>query len=280
MAGRFLLVFQRHIHLHRRVIPAQLPSHEAPLVVLHGLFGSSSNFNTLSRSLNATRSVVLADLRNHGASPWDDDASAEAMAEDIVELLDSLGAERAVLCGHSLGGKVVMAAALAHPERVEQLIVADIAPIEYSMAHEGWRANLTIMEAMGALPEAVLGTRGDADAALRDAGVAEAGIRAFLLQNLVPEERRFRLNLHGLIAAAKAGVLAGWPALLPPAPATLPARLIAGRRSPYCTAAGAREAFDRLFPGAEPQTAWLEAGHWVHAEKPADFSRLVGQPFA
>ena len=62
MAGRFLLVFQRHIHLHRRVIPAQLPSHEAPLVVLHGLFGSSSNFNTLSRSLNATRSVVLADL--------------------------------------------------------------------------------------------------------------------------------------------------------------------------------------------------------------------------
>jgi pimeloyl-ACP methyl ester carboxylesterase len=134
------------------------------------------------------------------------------MAEDIVELLDSLGAERAVLCGHSLGGKVVMAAALAHPARVEQLIVADIAPIEYSKAHEGWRANLTIMEAMGALPEAVLGTRGDADAALREAGVAEAGIRAFLLQSLVPEERRFRLNLHGLIAAARTGVLAGWPA--------------------------------------------------------------------
>ena len=259
------------------MIPAQHPSLDAaPLVVLHGLFGSSSNFNTLSRKLNATRSVVLADLRNHGASPWDDDASAEAMAEDIVELLDSLGAERAVLCGHSLGGKVVMAAALAHPARVEQLIVADIAPIEYSMAHEGWRANLTIMEAMGALPEAVLGTRGDADAALREAGVAEAGIRAFLLQSLVPEERRFRLNLHGLIAAARTGVLAGWPAHLPPAPATLPARLIAGRRSPYCTAAGAREAFDRLFPGAEPQTAWLEAGHWVHAEKPDEFARLVG----
>ena len=77
-----------------------------PLVLLHGLFGSSTNFSSVARKLNESRAVLLPDLRNHGASPWSDDCSFESMADDIIRVLDSEDADRAILCGHSLGGKV------------------------------------------------------------------------------------------------------------------------------------------------------------------------------
>jgi hypothetical protein len=99
------------LHLHHRVVAASKapPANTAPpppLVLLHGLFGSSSNFGSLAKRLASTRQVLVPDLRNHGASPWHEDCSIEAMAQDVLRLLDAAGAERGVLCGHSLGGKV------------------------------------------------------------------------------------------------------------------------------------------------------------------------------
>ena len=79
-----------------------------PLVLLHGLFGSSSNFGTIARKCASILGVpvILPDLRNHGTSPWSDDMSFDSMAADLLAVLDAEGCERAVLCGHSLGGKV------------------------------------------------------------------------------------------------------------------------------------------------------------------------------
>jgi esterase len=218
--------------------------------------------------------VILADLRNHGASPWSDDCSLEAMASDVLRLLDEVGASQGVLCGHSLGGKVAMTAALLAPERVSRLLIADIAPVVYDHSHESWRANLFIMDAMAAIPEAALGSRSDADAALA-ASVDDEGVRGFLLQNLMTDERRWRLNLHALRDAAHRGTYSGFPKDLPPAPASLPVRVVAGLRSNYCNAPEHRHAIERLFPGAEDKSATLDAGHWIHAEKPREFAALV-----
>ena len=217
--------------------------------------------------------VVLVDLRNHGISPHDDDCGVEAMADDLIDTLDDLSLDRATLCGHSLGGKVAMAAALRAPERVARLIVADIAPVTYDAAMPSWRMNLSIMDAMAALPPSVLGSRATADKALA-ASVGDAGVRAFLLQNLIPDESRWRLNLTALRSAANNGDLAGFPSL-PPASAALPVRVIAGARSDYCTTPAQRAAIEHHFPGAEAETVFLEAGHWVHAEKPLEFAASV-----
>ena len=278
-SGRGLIAngSRRFLHLNHRIIAAgpEASADSPPLVLMHGLFGSLSNFGTLARRLSAQRKVVLADLRNHGASPWSDDASFESMADDIIELLDNLNIPSAVLCGHSLGGKVAMTAALQQPDRLAALIVADIAPVEYTTANPGWQSTLAILEVMASLPAASLGSRAEADAAL-SADVSEAGVRAFLLQNLLPEENRWRLNHIGLLKAARSGEFSRFPAL-PPAPLSMAARFIAGRRSSYCVEPEHREAMEAYFPGAEAEICWLDAGHWVHAEKPDDFAILVDE---
>jgi pimeloyl-ACP methyl ester carboxylesterase len=102
-----------------------------PLLILHGLFGSGMNWRRIARDLGAQRRVLSVDLRNHGASPWAGTMSYEDMAGDVAALIDRLGLERPAVLGHSMGGKVAMTLALTDPGRVERLIVADIAPVNY-----------------------------------------------------------------------------------------------------------------------------------------------------
>ena len=90
-----------------------------PLLVLHGLFGSSSNWRGVARQLAATHTVHSVDLRNHGASPWADSMDYADMADDVLQLMDRLGLQTAAVMGHSMGGKTAMALALRHPKRVE-----------------------------------------------------------------------------------------------------------------------------------------------------------------
>jgi pimeloyl-ACP methyl ester carboxylesterase len=103
-----------------------------PLVVLHGLFGSSGNWRGIARDLAATHSVHCVDLRNHGASPWADSMGYIEMADDVLQLIRKLRVERPVVMGHSMGGKTAMAMALRQPASVSRLIVVDIAPVTYA----------------------------------------------------------------------------------------------------------------------------------------------------
>jgi len=100
-----------------------------PLLVLHGLFGSSSNWRGVARQLAETHTVYSVDLRNHGASPWADSMAYPEMADDVLQLMDRLGLKQAAVLGHSMGGKTGMALALRHPQRVRRLFVVDIAPV-------------------------------------------------------------------------------------------------------------------------------------------------------
>lgn len=230
-----------------------------PVLLLHGLFGGARNWGTIQRRLAARHRVLAMDLRNHGDSPRAEGMAPGRMAADVAETLQARGVGRADVIGHSLGGKVAMALALRHPDRVRRLVVADIAPVRYPPRLRGYVA------ALRALPLRAGMTRREADAALAEA-VPEPQIRAFLLQSLdlAADPPRWRLGLPEIHAAmpeiedfAESGCFEG------------PVLVLAGGRSDHVRPEH-REAFLRLFPAARFATL-EEAGHWLHAERPDEF---------
>lgn len=240
--------------------------HGAPVVLLHGLFGAGQNFGAIQKKLAASdgRRVLALDLRNHGASPHASAMGYPEMAEDVAETLEALAALPAAVVGHSMGGKVAMALALARPEAVSRLVVADIAPVRYPPAFRPYA------EAMRALPLRPGLTRREADAALAEA-VAEPGVRAFLLQNLRldTDPPRWRIALEE-IAAALPGI-EDWPG--PSGRYDGPTLFVSGERSRYILPEH-HPAIRSLFPEARFATV-PGAGHWVHAENPAGFLEAI-----
>ena len=149
-----------------------------PLVILHGLLGSSRNWQTAGRDLTERFHVSALDLRNHGSSPHADEMTYEAMAGDVVAWMDAQGLARVTLLGHSMGGKVAMLLACRHPERVTRLIVVDIAPKDYFWA--GHRAEFA---AMNELDLASLQSRAEAELRF-EARVDDWAMRKFIATNL------------------------------------------------------------------------------------------------
>ncbi len=237
------------------------PETAPPLLIAHGLFGSGRNFGAIAKRLAAGLRVLAVDMRNHGASPWDDDCSYPAMAGDLARAIETRLGGRAVVLGHSMGGKAAMALALAEPARVAALAVADIAPVAYAHSHR------SLIAAMEGLDLSGLSRRGEADPRLAEAA-PEPALRAFLLQNLVFEGGRARWRIN--LAALRAGMadLLGFPEF-GEARYEGPALFLHGGASDYVDEA-ARPEILRRFPAAEIR-AIAGAGHWLHAEKPDAF---------
>lgn len=242
------------------------------VVFLHGLFGRGKNWAGIARTLaEHEHTSVLFDLPNHGRSHWTETFDYEAMADEVAaELRLRLGSAAAVtLVGHSMGGKVAMLIALQHPDLVKRLVVVDIAPdISYQV-----RTSVPLVKAMHDLDLATLQRRSDADAEL-SGEVDDPAVRQFLLQNLkhvrTPENRNgwaWELNL-GLLGGHLDEV-ADWPdvgEVSYPGPVLW----VAGAESPYIRP----EHHDRmhgLFPAVRLVTI-PGAGHWVHADAPAELS--------
>lgn len=239
-----------------------------PLLLLHGLFGAGQNWGGIRRALAPRHRVLTPDLRNHGASPRAAAMDYATMASDIAETMDTAGVPRAAVLGHSMGGKVAMAFALAYPGRVDRLVVADIAPVRYRPALRGYVAAMQALSLRAGL------TRRDADAHLA-ATIPEPGIRAFLLQSLrfEADPPAWRLGLAELAAAMPeiedfappAGAMYGGPVLV-----------MAGETSGYVRPEH-HAAFRALFPRVAFTTI-PKAGHWVHAENPQGFLAAL-EPF-
>lgn len=171
-----------------------------PLVILHGLLGSSRNWQTAGRDLAAHFHVCALDLRNHGESFHARETSYAIMADDVAAWLDANGCARAFVIGHSMGGKVAMRLACARPERVAKLLVVDIAPRAYPRSHQREFA------AMHALDLAAVRTRQDAEKQLEPL-VPDWPMRQFLLGNLErrPDGRfRWTIDLPALTEALPA----------------------------------------------------------------------------
>ena len=239
----------------------------APLLIAHGLFGSARNWASLAKRFAAERAVAAVDLRNHGASPWDDRMDYPAMAEDLLAASSAAFGRPAVLLGHSMGGKAAMTAALTAPGEVAGLIVADIAPVAYPGHDHG-----AYVEAMRTADLSVATKRSEIDPQLAEA-IPEPALRAFILANLVFEHTadgrraRWRVNLEAVGAGMRRVI--GWPEELEGKRYSGPSLFFHGGASDYVGPEG-RARIGTLFPAAEIK-ALDGAGHWMHAEQPDAF---------
>jgi esterase len=236
-----------------------------PVLILHGLLGSARNWATIAKHLAGAYRVLAVDLRNHGRSPWADEMGYEAMAEDLAALIAGLGLASPAVVGHSMGGKVAMQLALAHGDAVARLVVVDIAPVRYE------RSFASYVEAMQQVDLKAVARRSDVDESLGRA-VPDAGVRAFLVQNLVSSDGGFawQVNLEAL--SAEMDAIMGFPASTSRT-YERPALFLSGGRSDYLRPEH-RAGIERLFPRAEYQVI-EDAGHWVHAERPAAFLEVL-----
>ncbi len=242
-------------------------SDQPPVLLAHGLFGSGKNLGGLARRLAETRRVISVDMRNHGDSPHGADHSYPALAQDLADVIAAQAgpACQADVLGHSMGGKAAMMLALTRPALVRRLVVMDIAP--YGYAHN----QTALIDAMEAVDMADLRLRSDADARLAR-HIAEPGVRAFLLQSLDLKSAppRWKFNLPAL--RDQMALLVGWPDV-PRGTFDGPALFLAGAESDYCREPQV-DAIRAHFPQARVRF-FAGAGHWLHADRPAEVAEAV-----
>ncbi|TFY66848.1 hypothetical protein EVG20_g4241 [Dentipellis fragilis] len=252
--------------------PANGNNTDKPLVILHGLFGMKRNWSSLAKAFckELQRPVYALDLRNHGASPHVEPMNYDVMATDVLHFMESHSLTNVSLLGHSMGGKAAMALALSPqlPEGLLQhLIVADIAPSRGRLSKEFQ----SYIRAMQEIDAAHVKTRHDAQHIL-SAYESDPMTRAFLLTNLDTSSTplRFRIPLDILGSAIPA--LGDFP--YEPGERTWTGKtlFIKGTKSRFINERNLPVA-KQFFPNMQLKT--LAAGHWVHAEKPAEFLRYV-----
>ena len=232
------------------------------LIVIHGLFGMSDNWNSLGKQFSKYCKVHLIDLRNHGRSPHSTDFNYKVMCEDVLEYTDDHKIQKPILLGHSLGGKVAMKFAFTYPEKIEKLIVADISPREYN---SDFYKNL--LAALYKLPLEDFDKREEIDSVLSST-YEDKGMRLFLLKNLYRNENKefaWRFNINALLEKVQniqdASFVSGKLNVL--------THFIRGGNSDYINSAD-ELLIKKHFTDFSICTI-DGAGHWLHAQKPERF---------
>ena len=236
----------------------------SPVIILHGLFGFSDNWQTIAKGLSDHHLVVTPDLRNHGRSPHLSSHSYPEMADDLKGFMETHWMFSANLVGHSMGGKVAMQLALSYPDMVERLVVVDIDPDQAEDNHS------SIFRALLGMDLSKMATRTAAEAYLSE-HIQDYGTMQFLLKNITRTEKgtyAWKMNLPVLwqhyqdILAPVSGD-----------PFQKPTLFIRGSKSDYIKPEKSA-LIKTLFPQAEIVT--IEgAGHWVHADKPNELLTVL-----
>lgn len=250
--------------LFHKVYPCKEEESAPHLFILHGLFGMLDNWHNMAKKLSEHFNVVTVDQRNHGQSPHSDEMSFELMAKDLAELMDHLEVDNAHILGHSMGGKTVMKFADLYPDRLDKLIVVDIAPKKYKPGHT------TYFNAFNTLDFSTYERRKEADAALAQVE-SNIGIRQFLLKNLDKKEVGYGLKfnlkpIENFYPTMIDSMSFQWII-------TNETLFLYGEKSDYVTEndqLDLSETFTRATFVGIP-----DAGHWVHAEQPAAFYSAV-----
>lgn len=240
------------------------PEHDGvPLIILHGFFAAARNWRSLAKRWSLQRPVYALDLRNHGASPHHPQMDYPSMADDVLAFMDCQRFAQADLLGHSMGGKIAMWLALNQPQRVRQLVIADIAPVSYSHCFKH------TIDSLRSLELADLLNRKQAEERLAPA-IVDLSYRQFLLQNLQLQQGCycwrinldfFQKNAHHIVAFPDTAHLEAFER---------PVLFLSGEQSYYIR----QEAIEAHFPAA----AIIElsgTSHWLHVDAPDVFVRYT-----
>jgi pimeloyl-ACP methyl ester carboxylesterase len=252
----------------------------SPLVIVHGLYGSSDNWVNIGKRLAEKHTVYMVDQRNHGRSPFSDSHTFNDMRNDLEEFFEKHNIEKATLLGHSMGGKAAMWFAADYPEKVEKLVIADIAPKDYLLLKEDSQFYLhqNILLAMMEIDFSKIKSRNDVDDFMAQK-IDDVNIRQFLLKNVAKDklnhQYKWRVNagvLYDHLDEIVSGVNKNWLEDRIPIN-SYPVIFIRGMKSKY------------ILPEDEPMIKEIypdsriidipDAGHWLHAEQPELFMKAV-----
>lgn len=238
-----------------------------PLIILHGLFGQSDNWNTLAkRFAEKGFHVFTIDQRNHGLSPHSDEWDYYAMAADLHEFIKFHSLEAPILLGHSMGGKTVLFYDMLYPGTAKKIIVADIAPRAYEPHHDA------VLKALNAVDFSDINTRKEAEAVLSQY-LDDFGTKQFLLKNIywkedASKQMDWRFNLKTITEKYNnIGVES------PEGKSDTPALFMRGEKSNYITEPDEKDIAAR-YSNYQMETI-ANSGHWVHAEQPEAFFKAV-----
>jgi pimeloyl-ACP methyl ester carboxylesterase len=251
-----------------------------PVVIIHGLYGSSDNWMTVAKKLASGFKVFSVDLRNHGHSPNSEIHDFESMKNDIAEFFDEHEIEKSIVLGHSMGGKAAMCFAADYPERIKKLIVADIAPKDYFQLNDESQYYLhnNILRAMLEIDFSRIESRKRIEAFLLER-IDSLQIVQFLLKNVhrnkTNHQYEWRLNarvLYDNLDEIIKGVNEHWFDDRIPI-TNYPVLFIKGANSNYILPED-YPSIKRIYP--EAQIIEIpDAGHWLHAEQPQLFMEVV-----
>ncbi|QQR98283.1 MAG: alpha/beta fold hydrolase [Sphingobacteriales bacterium] len=237
------------------------------LIILHGLLGSSDNWQTIAKNIKPQYSIYLIDQRNHGRSPHTENMNYQLMADDVFDFLAQQNINKTSILGHSMGGKVAMQFALTYPDFVEQLIVVDIAPKKYRGGHE------YILNAMQNAPLHTSTDRNAIEYFLEDK-IINTAERQFILKNLTRDEHKnfiWKCNLEGIVK--------NYNELMDFSETTNQflgnTFFIRGEKSKYIKDTDYKK-IETLFPKTTFITI-INATHWVHADNPTQFLEEINK---
>jgi esterase len=251
-----------------------------PLIILHGLYGSSDNWFTIGRKLSEHFEVWLIDLRNHGQSPHSSEHNYNVMAADLLELMYDNHITKAVVMGHSMGGKVAMNFSLKNAKMISHLIVLDIAPKAYSSSINFDSDSLNhkkIIELMLQFDFTGLTTREQLDNAFANS-IKDAQIRQFLLKNITrgyDDNYTWKINLSAIYTNLNE-IIDGVdlkPENLDDSIVGFPALFIKGANSEYITSDD-EEMIKLIFPYSQ-FVSISSAGHLLHIEQPEQLIKEI-----
>ncbi len=241
-----------------------------PLMILHGLYGSSDNWVTIAKAVSKKYTVYLPDLRNHGQSPHSDHHDYDSLSTDIFELASELGLEKFFLAGHSMGGKAAAFFAIRWPEKLLGLVVADISPFAApDIRTQEYHQHISILNSIIGTDISSAGTRSDVELLLREK-ITSSRIRGMIMKNLLrlPDNRfSWKINAPALLNNIEK-IMSGLPR-----PADnytsvtgFPVLFLQGEQSEFLRGSDINDIL-KIFPAAEFRII-SRAGHWVHSDNP------------
>jgi len=252
--------------------------HAPPVLLLHGLLGSKRNFASLGTSLAQQlvkkRKVLAVDLRNHGDNTdFRNIMTYDAMASDVISMLDQHDMKEVVLVGHSMGGKVAQTLALLYPDRIAGLVVLDMAPVTYTQDDPAWKAVQDIVQVLSDLDISNCKAKRDVDLLLRTS-LPDPALRAFVLTNLntaTSSPLEWKIPMQAI--SSQLSTLAGFHVPTSTQQYAGDAFFIHGGQSKFVRNVHLDQ-IASYFPN-HMLTTIRGAGHWIHAEAPDDVLALL-----